>query len=303
VQKQRVILGLIIVPVIAMVGSIVNNIGVISSAVALVDDRNVPANNPEKTRFDVTGGLQLTIQLKPTKKHPIISKSDLDDVQKVFKDRLDSLGVSAATIQSAGNDRILVQLTGIKDSFQVEKVISSTSQLEFREQKMGTAEKLSAEMATLQAARRQQVALKKSQNRQAIANNQVTIQQQLTKINKLFKVATIDGKNIKKTFPQPVSSGAWEIGVVFDNAGSKAFEKMTKDLAGTGRSIGIFLDNDLVSNPTVSVQFATTGITGGVAVIVGNFTEEDARNLAIQLSNGSLPVPVEIIENRIIPPK
>ena len=78
---------------------------------------------------------------------------------------------------------------------------------------------------------------------------------------------------------------------------------MTKDLAGTGRSIGIFLDNAPISTPVVGAQFAATGITGGKAVIAGNFTTEAANDLAVQIRGGSLPVPVEVIEVKIFPPK
>ena len=69
---------------------------------------------------------------------------------------------------------------------------------------------------------------------------------------------------------------------------------------GTGRSIGVFLDKEPISTPTVGPTFAATGITGGKAVITGDFTTETANDLAVQLRGGSLPVPVEIVENRTV---
>jgi preprotein translocase subunit SecD len=50
------------------------------------------------------------------------------------------------------------------------------------------------------------------------------------------------------------------------------------------------------------VQYAETGITGGSAVISGNFTAESARDLEIQLRGGALPLPVEVVENRTVGP-
>jgi preprotein translocase subunit SecD len=50
----------------------------------------------------------------------------------------------------------------------------------------------------------------------------------------------------------------------------------------------------------VGAEFAATGITGGSAVITGNFTVESANELAVQLRGGSLPFPVVVVENRTV---
>jgi preprotein translocase subunit SecD len=60
------------------------------------------------------------------------------------------------------------------------------------------------------------------------------------------------------------------------------------------------LDDKLISSPTVGVQFAETGITGGNVEITGSFTVQEANDLAVQLRGGALPVPVEIVENRTV---
>ncbi|WP_373540631.1 protein translocase subunit SecD [Chamaesiphon sp.] len=281
-QKQRVILGLILVLVIA--------------AIVLLFSK------PLRLGLDLQGGSQLTIQVKPTPDHPDITPSDLDAVQKVIENRINGLGVSEALIQSAGNNQILVQLPGVNDPQQAERVLGGTAQLEFREQKAGTEGQLGAELAVLKEAKDKQAVLKKSKStdKQAIAQIQTTIEQQYTEIDKLFDKAAITGKQLKRANPEPVAAGAWEVSIEFDNAGGDAFAKLTKSLAGTGRSIGVFLDNDPISTPTVGAQFAATGITGGKAVITGNFTTEAANDLAVQLRGGSLPVPVEIVENRTV---
>ena len=281
-QKQRVILGLIIVLVIAAITLIVNK--------------------PMRLGLDLQGGSQLTIQVKPTKDHPTITQLDLDAVQKVIENRINGLGVSEALIQSAGNNQILVQLPGVNDPQQAERVLGGTAQLEFREQKAGTEGQLGAESAVLRAAKDQQAILKKtkSTDKQAIAETQAAIEKQYTEIDKLFDKAVITGKQLTNASPQPLSADSWEVALEFDSTGGEAFAKMTKSLAGTGRSIGVFLDNDPISTPTVGPTFAGTGITGGKAVITGNFTTETAQNLAVQLRGGSLPVPVEIVENRVV---
>jgi preprotein translocase subunit SecD len=279
-QKQRVILGLIIVLVIAALTLLVNK--------------------PMRLGLDLQGGSELTIQVQPTKEHPNISKLDIDAVQKVIENRINGLGVSEALIQSAGNNQILVQLPGVNDPQQAERVLGGTAQLEFREQKAGTEGQLGAELAVLNEAKAKKAILKKSQDKQAIADNQVTIDKQYTEIGKLFDKAAITGKHLKHASPEPLSAGSWEVAIEFDGFGGDAFAKLTKNLAGTGRSIGVFLDNDPISTPTVGPQFAATGIAGGKAVITGNFTTETANDLAVQLRGGSLPVPVEIVSNRTV---
>ena len=281
-QKQRVILGLIIVLLIAAITLLVNK--------------------PMRLGLDLQGGSELTIQVKPTKEHPVISQLDIDAVQKVIENRINGLGVSEALIQSAGNNQILVQLPGVNDPQQAERVLGGTAQLEFREQKAGTEGQLSAEMAVLNESKAKKEILKKtkSTDKQSIEILQLAIDKQYIEIGKLFNKAVITGKQLTNASPQPLSANSWEVALEFDGPGGDAFAKMTKSLAGTGRSIGVFLDSDPISTPTVGPTFAATGITGGKAVITGNFTTETAQNLAVQLRGGSLPVPVEIVSNRTV---
>ncbi len=261
--------------------------------------------NLNGSSLDRQGGVELTMQLKPTKQHPQISDADRTQVQRVIAGRVNGLGIRDADIKSIDNNRILVQLPGVKDARQAERILGGTAQLEFREQKAGTEGQLGAELAVLKDAKDRQAMLKKSQapDKQAILENQAAIDKQYTEIGKLFSEDALSGGNLKNANPQPLPSAGWEIAIEFDDVGSAAFTRLTKKLAGTGRSIGVFIDRDPISTPTVSAIFAETGITGGKAVITGNFTTETANDLAIQLRSGSLPVPVELIGNRVIKPK
>jgi preprotein translocase subunit SecD len=281
-QKQRVILGLILVLLIAAITLLVNK--------------------PMRLGLDLQGGSQLTIQVKPTTEHPVITQLDLEAVQKVIENRINGLGVSEASIQSAQGNKVLIQLPGVSDPQQAERVLGSVAQLEFREQKAGTEGQLSAEWKVLKAAKAEQALLQKakSTDKKALAERQATIEKQSAEIDKLFNPAAITGKHLKHANPEPLSAGAWEVAIEFDGFGGDAFAKLTKSLAGTGRSIGVFLDKEPISTPTVGPTFAATGITGGKAVITGDFTTETANDLAVQLRGGSLPVPVEIVENRTV---
>lgn len=281
-QKQRWLVALIVSLVI----------GAIATLIAL----------PPQLGLDLRGGAQLTIQVKPTKEVQTISPENLTDVKTVIENRINALGVSEPLIQTAGGDKILVQLPGVTDSEQAERILGGTAQLEFREQKKGTEAQFQAEY-TIKRQLEQELALLKQdpqKNAQQITELNETIRKSNEAIAQLFQSVNLTGKNLKDAQPSTTPGSGWEVSIRFDGPGGEKFAQLTKNLAGTGRSIGIFLDNNLISAPVVGVEFAATGISGGSAVITGNFTVKTASELAVQLRGGSLPFPVEVVENRTV---
>jgi preprotein translocase subunit SecD len=281
-QKQRWVIGLILALVV----------GAIVTIITL----------PPQLGLDLRGGAQLTIQVQPTKEIKEIKSEDLTAVKTVIENRINALGVSEPTIQTVGNDKILVQLPGVTDSQQAERILGGTAQLEFRAQKPGTEAQFNAEYTIKRQLSLELAELRKNpaQNAKQIEELNQTIKQSNDAIAKLFESVGLTGKNLKNAYPSATQGTSWEVGISFDGPGGEKFAELTKNLAGTGRSIGIFLDNELISAPVVDVRFAATGITGGNAVIEGNFTVETANELAVQLRGGSLPFPVAVVENRTV---
>ena len=280
-QKQRSILALILVLIIAAITVIVTI--------------------PTRLGLDLQGGSQLTIQVKTTPTIPKIDQGMLEAVRRIVENRVNGLGVSEALVQTVGEDQILVQLPGVNDPQQAERVLGGTAKLEFQEQLPGTEAQLAIERQLQQELLAKQAELKTSNNEAAIKENQAALKRSNEAIAKLFKSSGLGGENLKDAQPQPLASGNnWNVALVFDTPGGEIFAQLTKNLAGTGRSIGIFLDERMISSPVVGVEFAQAGITGGSAVIQGNFTTQEANDLAVQLRGGALPVPVEIVENRTI---
>ena len=280
-QKQRSILALILVLIIAAITVIVTI--------------------PTRLGLDLQGGSQLTIQVKTTPTIPKIDQGMLEAVRRIVENRVNGLGVSEALVQTVGEDQILVQLPGVNDPQQAERVLGGTAKLEFQEQLPGTEAQLAIERQLQQELLAKQAELKTSNNEAAIKENQAALKRSNEAIAKLFKSTGLGGENLKDAQPQPLASGNnWNVALRFDTPGGELFAQLTKNLAGTGRSIGIFLDERMISSPVVGVEFAQAGITGGSAVIQGNFTTQEANDLAVQLRGGALPVPVEIVENRTI---
>ncbi len=84
-----------------------------------------------------------------------------------------------------------------------------------------------------------------------------------------------------------------EVSITFNGDGAKKFEAATA--ANVGKPIYIFLDGQVISAPKVNEKIA-----GGKAVISGQFTLKDAKNLAIQLNAGALPVPISVIQQQTV---
>jgi len=273
--------------------------------------------SPLQLGLDLRGGSQLTIQVKPTEEVPEISTEDLEAVKRVIENRINALGVSEPVVRTVGSEQIEVQLAGVTNPEQAERVLGGTAQLEFREQEPQTEQKLAIEQQILREKQLRLLLLRQANNTENQIEELTKPEEaeqraaEITKINseiaqsreaiaELFKESDLTGTNLTGANPQPTQSGGWEVAIRFDDEGGQKFADLTKNLAGTGRSLGIFLDDVLISSPTVGAQFAISGITGGEAVITGNFTAEEANDLAIQIRGGSLPFPVEVVENRTV---
>jgi protein-export membrane protein SecD len=111
-----------------------------------------------------------------------------------------------------------------------------------------------------------------------------------------WKRTELTGKNLKRAqleFDQ--QTGASQVALQFDDAGTKMFADITK--RNVGKPVAIFLDNQPISVPTVQQE-----ILGGQAVINGSFTVAEAKQLAQRLQAGALPVPINIIAQQSVGP-
>lgn len=95
------------------------------------------------------------------------------------------------------------------------------------------------------------------------------------------------------------SSGEYEnlIELNLNASGKDKFAEATAELAGSGTPISIWMDNTMISAPSVN-----NAITDGSAVITGNFTDESANKLANQINSGALPFKLETTSFKTIDP-
>ncbi len=99
--------------------------------------------------------------------------------------------------------------------------------------------------------------------------------------------------NAKSNVSQQGSS--YEVSMNMNSEGTRTWAQLTK--ANLGRSIAIVLDGYVYSFPTVQSE-----ITGGSSSITGNFTTEEAQDLANVLKSGKLPAPATIVEDNVVGP-
>ena len=89
------------------------------------------------------------------------------------------------------------------------------------------------------------------------------------------------------------TSGQPAVSLEFTSEGAEKFAELTAN--NVQKQLPILLDGIPISSPVVQEQ-----ITGGSAQITGDFTLEQAKNMAIQLNAGALPVPIELVEQRTV---
>ena len=105
----------------------------------------------------------------------------------------------------------------------------------------------------------------------------------------------LTGKDLKDAKAQISQGNQSVVGLEFSDEGGKKFADLTA--RNIGKPIAIVLDGEVLTNPVVQ-----EAITGGRAQISGSRTMEEAEHLAILLRSGSLPVKIEVMENRTVGP-
>ena len=111
-----------------------------------------------------------------------------------------------------------------------------------------------------------------------------------------FVATTLSGSDLKKSDVQfDPQTGQPSVGLEFSQVGGDKFSEITA--RNIDKPLAIFLDGIPISTPIVQQQ-----IDGGSAIINGGFTLDEAKNIAITLNAGALPVPITIIKQQNVAP-
>lgn len=214
----------------------------------------------------------------------------------ILTTRLAGLGIDTAEIEAVDDNQLLVRLPRSADIVSAEAVLTNPGLLSLRNQKPDTEADLAAGIETLQRLLVEQENLVQTEKPDEAEALQAEIDKTRGEILALFETSTLTGDYLLDARALPMEDNTWGVNIQFDEEGTQLFAEQTKLMAGTGRTIGLFLDDVLLSTPEVSVNFAEKGIDSGSAVISGSFTAEAAKDLEIQLKSGALPVILEVVE-------
>jgi len=204
---------------------------------------------------------------------------------ETMRNRVDQFGVSEPTLQRQSGNRILIQLPGIKDPERAISLLGKTARLEF---------KMVAEDANVQDAVAgklppgTELLYERNVNRSTGSSSEtpIVVYEKTVLTGDLLSDANV---RIDSRFNKPYVS------IDFNALGAKRFEQLTA--ANVNKRMAIVLDNTVYSAPVIRERIA-----GGSAQISGSFTPQEAQDLAIVLRAGSLPAPVNILENRTVGP-
>ena len=195
-----------------------------------------------------------------------INNSALKQSIEIVRRRIDDVGTKEPTILQRGEKRILVELPGLKDPERIKALLGKTAQLNFRlvsdNNEFGTDKLMSKNGEKLDISKR----------------------------------IIMSGENLIDAQPSIQNqSNEPTVSFTLDRLGAQKFGRATTD--NVGKRLAIVLDGEIVSAPNINEP-----ITSGNGMISGNFTFQEATDLALLLRSGALPTPLIVVEARTVGP-
>ena len=217
--------------------------------------------------LDIKGGTHLVYEAIPPEGEAV-TDSQMEGVISIIRRRVDAFGVSEPIVQRVGDDRIMVQIPGIKDVEQAKSLIGKTAQLEFREQRRKEDGTFVTDPTT----------------------SSIIWDQALT-TNDTGQLTPVTGEYLLPTAQVLLdpSTNLPQVSFEFNDEGARMFERVTSRLLN--QPLGIYLDEDLISAPVVQAVISRNGVITGLSL-------DEADVLAIQLNAGALPIPIQTIREQ-----
>jgi len=252
-------------------------------------------NVPFRLGLDLQGGTHLVYQADLSNIDKADRAKKMSELRDVIERRINIYGVSEPVVEIQGENRLVVELAGVKDVNEAIKMIGETPYLEFRE-------KFSAE--------EQDEAIKKIPEDQIVSiidqikqssGKDVTKDEVINIIKEsFFKTTELTGEYLKSAevvFGQ--STNKIEISLQFTDPGAKIFEQITE--RNIGKPLAIYLDgmsiidtngDGEITNEDLYAPVVQGKISGGKAVITGQMDLAKAKQIAQRLNSGALPVKI-----------
>jgi preprotein translocase subunit SecD len=196
---------------------------------------------------------------------------------EIISNRLNGTGVAEPLIQRQGEDRIVVQMPGLDNPDRVKELIKDTAKLEFRlvDQSMSVEQAMQSRPPV-----DSEILPAKDGTQNFLIQDQIMVAgDELTDAQAGFD----------QNSREPI------ISFRFNTNGAKQFGRVTTE--NVNKPFAIVLDGKVLSAPVIREP-----ITGGNGQISGNFTTQQAQDLALQLRSGALPAPMTIVQEQTVGP-
>lgn len=267
--------------------------------------------------LDLKGGLQVLLEAD-LPANATVQSGDLATTQKILQNRVNALGVSEVTMQSAPPNRIVAEFPGLQDPAQVVAALQQTGLLEFvdfGDTPPGVGTEIKTDFGTEGAG-----------PNGIVTPGPTTVPTATeTATSTPAATATATASGTAESTPAPTATAVPGVETVYHtvmtgtslasvNVSTGAAVGVTDAFviqftlkpewsnvfadytgANVGKVLGIVLDKKVISTPSIQQK-----IDKGQGIINGNFTQDSANELAVNLRYGSLPIPVKVVESQSV---
>jgi len=239
--------------------------------------------------LDLQGGLQVLLEADVPASQEVTA-DDMAAVRVIVDNRVNGLGVVEPLVQRAGERRIIVELPGIEDPEQAIATLRETGLLEF----IDAANTFLPPGIMVRTTYGGGVTAPVTETTPITPTTSLTGVEMPDVSDQIF-TTVLTGKDLAEAALGFDQYGKPEIRFRLKPAGSRKFGDFTA--SHVGQFLAIVMDKQVISCPRIQ-----TAIPDGSGRITGRFALEEARSIAIQLKYGALPVPLKIVENRMVGP-
>lgn len=253
----------------------------------------VPPEETIQLGMDLQGGVsyELSLSQREGVEDDKITDADLEQAVEQIRERIDPDGLKNAIVQPTEDNYIFVQLPGVEveDAEKYREILEKVAKLEFKEVHPESG-RLIAQIEAGEAERPTGYRIQEIEEEDP-ETGKIEIEKILVRIR-----PEMTGKNLVSATPVFGQQG-WQIDFALNREGAKQFGQITERMrpqdGQPGQRLAIVLDGEVISAPTIQSQITDRG------QITGNFSQEEAQDLATSLEN-PLQVSPKIESSRAI---
>ena len=230
-----------------------------------------------------------------------IKNAAINQALETIRNRIDQFGVTEPLLQRQGRTELVIQLPGVKDPERAKSLIQDTALLEF---KMLDEDNQPGLGLPVQVLRSEETSIQEKFAGKVPEGSEILFEPipdskgappVFSRPYLVRKEAALTGDVLQDARVNYTEFSEVYVGVTFDSKGAKEFGRITS--ANVGKFMAIVLDGTVYSAPRINEP-----ILGGRAQITGNFTTDEANDLAIVLRAGALPAPMRTIQDLTVGP-